>query len=157
METRPGQPAEGRLIEEARERLAISQNKAAKLAGMSGTRWRQLVYGEISTGGAKMPVRANAETLARMANVVKVSAEQLADVGRDDAAEGLAALLRDETGDASAPQELDEHLRRLHELWPQLSDGQRGAMVRMLEDVLKLGESVERDGKPEHADERRTG
>jgi len=57
---------------------------------MSEARWRQIVSGSMSGGhGYYSPVIAPAETLARMALVVGVTAEQLTDVDRSDAAAEL--------------------------------------------------------------------
>lgn len=143
METRSGQPPEGRLIEEARERLNISQNQAAKRAGMSGTRWRQIVYGEASGGpGIKNPVHGNAETIARMATAVKISAEQLTEVGRDDAAEERIKLLREESGQpetAADPKPEDPQLRRLLELWPRIPGEGRQSLLYMVEAAAGAG------------------
>ncbi|MEV4371685.1 helix-turn-helix transcriptional regulator [Nonomuraea sp. NPDC049637] len=158
MDTRPDQPAEGRLIEEARERLNISQNKAAKRAGMSGTRWRQIVYGSASGGpGITNPVVGNPTTIASMAHAVDLTPDELAQAGRDDAASELRAILREKTTSVAAHQELDPHLLRLLELWPRMSERQRGAMVTMVEDVLGLDETVESPGRPEEVRQRRTG
>lgn len=79
------QPTEGRLIEDARERSGLSQNEAARQAGMSGTRWRQIVNREAPT----MTSRRGVRTLARMARVVGVDAGQLAGIGRKDVASEL--------------------------------------------------------------------
>lgn len=93
METQGDPPPEGRIIEEAREKRRLSQNKAAERAGLSGTRWRQIVTGTASGGkGIQIPVRGRAETVARMAQVVGVTPERLAEVGREDAAEDLREL-----------------------------------------------------------------
>lgn len=70
----------------------MTQREAARLAGISDARWRQLVTGYQSVGqGHYAPLTARAETLARMAAAVGVTPEQLAAVDREDAA---AVLLR---------------------------------------------------------------
>lgn len=89
----PTPPPEGELIETARKRASMSQNKAAKRAGISGTRWRQIVKGVASGGrGIEIPAHGNAETVARMAQAVGVTAEELSEVERDDAAAEMAAI-----------------------------------------------------------------
>lgn len=102
------QPPEAALIEEARLRLPKTRSavtKVAKRAGISEARWRQIAKGyQQATKETRVPVRAPAETLARMAEAVNVSAHQLDAVGRSDAAqvirgqrrrmaEGLASLI----------------------------------------------------------------
>lgn len=76
------QPPEGVLLEQAREHTGISQNEAARQAGISGTRWRQIVHGFAST----MTSPRGVKTLARMARVVGVTPDQMEAVGRGDVA-----------------------------------------------------------------------
>lgn len=94
---KPEQPPEGRLIAAALEHTEprLTQRQAAEQAGISDARWRQLVSGYISVGqGNYAQVTAPAKTLARMAGVVGVSAEQLDEVGREDAANELRRIDR---------------------------------------------------------------
>lgn len=109
---------EGRLIEEARKKRAhISQNEAARRAEMSGTRWRQIVRGNASVGdGITISVRAPADTLARMAKVVDVTAEELKQIGREDAADELEASTED------APATLEERAARADKLADRMQD-----------------------------------
>lgn len=93
----PEQRPEGRLIEQAREARTprLSGRAAAQAAGISEGRWRQIVNGYMSAGqGQYIVVTAPPETLARMAQVVGVTPEQLTDVGREDAAAELLRLRR---------------------------------------------------------------
>lgn len=86
---------EARLIEASREELRprLSARRAAELSGISEGRWRQIVKGfQQVTKDVRVPVRAPAETLARMANTVGVTPEQLRDVDRNDAAAELDLL-----------------------------------------------------------------
>lgn len=93
MNERPEQPREGRLIAVAQKRARLSGRKAADRAGMSEGHWRAIVSGSRSiSAGVWVPVHAPAATLARMAQVVGVTPDQLADAGRADAAEELRAL-----------------------------------------------------------------
>lgn len=93
MNERPDQPDEGRLIGLAQKRSTLSARKAAAAAGLSEGRWRQIVSGyQTVSAGVYAPVRAPAETLARMAKVVGVTPEQLEQAGRPDAADELRAI-----------------------------------------------------------------
>ncbi|MFI6979350.1 hypothetical protein ACIBSV_12290 [Embleya sp. NPDC050154] len=96
MTTTPPQQPEGALIESALSAVAPrrSVRKAAELAGMSEARWRQIVKGYSSPKtGMHIPVRAPAETLARMAHAAEVTADQLRKVDREDAAVEMERLL----------------------------------------------------------------
>lgn len=99
MTERPEQRPEGRLIGIAQKRPRLSNREAAGRAGMSEGHWRAIVSGSRSMGkDLWMPVKAPPETLARMAQVVGVTPEQLAEAGREDAAEALRALPPPEGG-----------------------------------------------------------
>lgn len=89
---KPEQRPEGRLLAEALKRSKLSARKAAALAGMSDGRWGQIVRGYQTMGDAVYaPVRAPAETLARMAQVVGLTHEDFVGV-RDDVVEQLLDL-----------------------------------------------------------------
>lgn len=95
MDQRPEQPPEGRLIADAAERHRLSIREAARRAGLSYGRWRQITtgYQNVSPGSYAV-VRAPARTLARMAGVVGITPEQMETEGqRPDAAE----IMRHET------------------------------------------------------------
>lgn len=68
----PTQPEEARIIDAAQKSAvpAMSMREAAKRAGMSDGRWRQIVKGYQGTGTGRIPVVAPDDTLARMALVV---------------------------------------------------------------------------------------
>ena len=88
MDQRPEQPPEGRLLADAAERHRLSIREAARRAGLSYGRWRQITpgYQNVSPGSYAV-VRAPARTLARMAGVVGVTPAQMEAAGRADAAE----------------------------------------------------------------------
>lgn len=87
MEQRPERPPEGKLIADAADRLSLSIREAARRAGISYGRWRQIVTGYQNVSpGVYAPVHAPARTLARMAAVVGVAPDQMEDAGRPDAA-----------------------------------------------------------------------
>lgn len=95
MTTTPEQRPEGALIETARRRQTprLSARAAAELAGISEGRWRQIVKGYQATAGVRLPVRAPADTLARMAQAVGLTSWELRAVERTDAAEWLERIL----------------------------------------------------------------
>lgn len=110
MSEHPKQLPEGALIADALKRSRLSARKAAGRAGMSEGRWRQIVKGyQTVSAGTHAPVRGPAETVARMAEVVGVTPEQLEQADRADAADELRTLL-----DARAPA--DDLAARVAEL-----------------------------------------
>lgn len=106
MQTRPEPPPEGRLIADAADRLSLSIREAARRAGISYGRWRQIVMGyqNVSPGEFAV-VRAPAKTVARMAQAAGVTPEQMEAEGeRPDAAQELREILRQqEDSRAAAP------------------------------------------------------
>ncbi|MFJ8143284.1 helix-turn-helix domain-containing protein [Streptomyces sp. NPDC096013] len=104
----PEPPAEAALIKEALRRARLSGREAARRAGLSETRWRQIVNGYQDVGGVRIPVNAPDETLVRMAQVVSVSSDQLRQAGRGTAAELLDELAAPPTP-ASAPGAADSN------------------------------------------------
>ena len=103
METRPEQPPEGRLIHDAANRLDLSIREAAKRAGISYGRWRQIVMGyQNISPGVYGAVHAPAKTVAKMAKVVGVTPAELTKAGREDAAAILAERLRPEPAPESS-------------------------------------------------------
>lgn len=93
------QKPEGRLIEAAAKASGLSVRKLAANAGMSDTRWRQIVKGhQPGPGGSPIPVHAPALTLARMAVAVGVTADQLAAAGRSDAGAIVTKIGSDDDG-----------------------------------------------------------
>ena len=93
----PTQPPEAKLIDDLRQsiRPKLSVRRAALTAGISEGRWRQIIKGyNQATKDTALPAVAPADTLARMARTVGATAEQLREVGRDDAAEELDAMLK---------------------------------------------------------------
>ncbi|MEH0579013.1 helix-turn-helix transcriptional regulator [Streptomyces sp. B21-108] len=88
----PAPPPEAVLIKEALRRVRLSGREAAKRAGMSETRWRQIVNGYQDVGGVRIAVSAPDETLTRMAQVVGLTSDQLRHADRATAAELLDEL-----------------------------------------------------------------
>ena len=108
METKTDWPEWGRLIDDARDRLEpdLSQNAAAERAGMSGTRWRQIVSG---VAGAMVSERG-VKTVARMARVAGLTSRDLAGI-RDDVAE----VMRKDEQPSPEPASPEERVKLAHE------------------------------------------
>ena len=87
-------PPEAELIRERREAQVprLSMREAARRAGLSAPWWRMLETGVRRVKGQDFPERANAETLARMAQTVGVTGAELTAAGRADAAAILEKL-----------------------------------------------------------------
>ncbi|BBZ80039.1 hypothetical protein MANY_53760 [Mycolicibacterium anyangense] len=95
----PERPKEAELIERRRleQSPRLSVTRAAKLAGISEGRWRQIAKGyQQATKDTRIPVIAPPDTLARMADVVGSSPQELREAGRDDAADDLERLQSDD-------------------------------------------------------------
>lgn len=86
-------PPEAQLIAGLREKPPrMSMSQAARRAGISPTRWRQLENGFVPIRGTNYPETGPAQTIARMALVVGATPQQLTDAGRADAAAELEAM-----------------------------------------------------------------
>lgn len=87
MSQRPDPPPWGALITSALRRGGMSARQAARQAGISEGRWRQISGGyQVVRPGVYASVRGPAGTLARMAAAAGVSADELRAAGRSDAA-----------------------------------------------------------------------
>lgn len=92
-------------------RLGLSAREAARRAGLSEGRWRQITAGyQVVSPGVYAQVHGPAGTVARMAAVVGVTPAQLRTAGRPDAAEALVSH-RGQQADAGA--ELLERVRAM--------------------------------------------
>jgi len=101
MPTRPAPPPWGALITAALRQAGLSAREAARRAGLSEGRWRQITSGyQVVSAGIYAPVRGPAATLARMASVAGVTPAQLEQAGRADAAAALAAAPAADAGEA---------------------------------------------------------
>jgi transcriptional regulator with XRE-family HTH domain len=111
MSPRPAPPPWGALLSQALGRANLSAREAARRAGISEGRWRQIASGyQVVSAGVYAPVRGPAATLARMAAVAGVTPAQLRRAGRPDAAQALAAAPQD----AEMSQELLQRVRELN-------------------------------------------
>lgn len=137
--TRPEPPREAALIEAARRRARLTVRKAASEAGIGDARWRQITSGYQSIGGGEYKrVTAPADTLARMAQAVGATPDQLRRVDRDDAARSLEEITPDpadinyappvdavyEILAALPPDAQDEVIRRIRSAAPPAADSE---------------------------------
>jgi transcriptional regulator with XRE-family HTH domain len=124
----PPLPPEALLMRRRREALTppMSRRQAAARAGISPSQWSDVERGSKKAGtGVIVPVQATARTLAKMAQAIGVTADELAAAGREDAArdmrdtadrtqlrQRLAAIpgLGTLAGDISGPGQHDELL-----------------------------------------------
>ena len=110
MVDRPDPPAWGVLIAAALRAAGMSAREAARRAGISEGRWRQIAGGyQVVSPGVYAHVRGPAATLARMAAVAGVTPDQLTAAGRDDAAR---AMLRQQE-DRPAGEEMLARVRAM--------------------------------------------
>jgi hypothetical protein len=111
MTERPEPPPWGTLIMAALARQGLSAREAARRAGLSEGRWRQITSGyQVVSPGVYAEVRGPAATVARMAAVAGLTAAQLRAAGRPDAADALASQ-RGQPADTGA--ELLERVRAM--------------------------------------------
>jgi len=107
MSQRPDPPPWGALITSALRRGGMSARQAARRAGISEGRWRQISGGyQVVRPGEYVSVRGPAGTLARMAAVAGVSPDELREAGREDAAQALE-------GRGSGTEQVLERIRSL--------------------------------------------
>jgi hypothetical protein len=110
MQERPDPPPWGVLISAALGGGPLSARQAARQAGISEARWRQITSGyQVVSPGVYAPVRGPAATLARMAAVAGVTAADLRAAGRDDA----AGMLDGQAADNSAQDRLLRRIRSM--------------------------------------------
>lgn len=103
MTERPEPPPWGLAIAAALRRADISAREAARLAGLSEGRWRQITGGyQVVSPGVYAQVHGPAATLAKMAAVAGLTPAELRAAGRDDAA---AILLRQQAAEALLRQQ----------------------------------------------------
>ncbi|MFF3884121.1 hypothetical protein [Streptomyces sp. NPDC001914] len=111
-------PPEATLIRLVREASGLSPETAAARmeTRFSGSRWRQIERGWRGDSGT--PVIAPDVTLAQMAFTLGISADRLADTGRDKAVEILREMEQSKVPPPAPIQETAEPLAQLEE-WQQ--------------------------------------
>lgn len=128
------------MITAARKQAGLSVREAARRAGISDGWWRQIVLGYQSlSGGGYGPVRGPADTLARMAQVVGVTPEQLIDAGRQDAAAELRDLESAERAHVELPDALARD-ERFMKAFRRLSYEQQQAHLKKILEIVERSE-----------------
>lgn len=145
----PGPTLEGQLIKRVRESLRprVTAAEAAQRAGISAEMWGHIERGHRSAGKGKgrIPVRATSATLAHMAFEIGVTAADLEEAGRGDAAETLRAMDggKREASPALGVVTVDTDRGRVwFAVRPDLSDEKRALLQKWAED---MGESLYQD------------
>lgn len=147
----PEQTPEGKLIEEAAKASGRSARQLAANAGMSDTRWRQVVRGQQpGPKGDPIAVKAPSLTLARMAQATGVSAEQLEEVGRDDAATALRGLSVSSSGPGGFADAPGDEIDMIYASRSMTAEEK----LRAIRKVLHLRAQVEQGQHEEAAAER---
>jgi transcriptional regulator with XRE-family HTH domain len=114
MRYKPEPQPEGKLISYARMIAGLSVREAARRAGISEARWRQIANGYQVTRGEYFPeVGSPAGTVARMARGVYVTPEALEEAGRADAAGELRNLNHSSEATNHPSDDLDQRIARL--------------------------------------------
>lgn len=115
------------MIQKAAGRSRQSARQLAAKVGISDTRWRHIVNGYQPVGqGQTIRIVAPADTLARMAQAVGVSAAELRAAGRDDAAREMETV----ASEPAPPDVVDELLDRI---WASSIPGERKlALIKVL-------------------------
>lgn len=117
MNERSYQRPEGALIQDAAKRERLSMRQLAKAVGISDTRLRHIVNGYQPVGhGQVIEIDAPADTLARIAEAVGVSSDDMRGAGRGDAADEMGRLESvTQVGDTLSLSARGEELRMLRE------------------------------------------
>lgn len=145
---KPGPPPEAALIKTALKSRRLTARAAARQAGIGEARWYQIMRGSQTVSGTTARVVAPPDTLARMAQVVGVTPEQLDEVGRTDAAEELRTLATEQPATTPADNDGDPRLRALTAVWRTLTPAERDRELRRLQ---REQESAD-DAEPPYAD-----
>jgi hypothetical protein len=142
------------LLRTARERLGMSHRIAGKRASYSGTRWMNIEQGYITaTRGVQVAIAAPRLTLARMAAAVGITAAQLREVGRDDAAETMERVYPIQAVKPQLDRSLPSQMHELADALRLLADGDRPELLRHLDLLVQwsrgriAGQDVDGQGR----------
>jgi hypothetical protein len=139
----------GKLLEHARsEVLHLSAREAARRAGISPTRWSQVVTGHAWRGGVRTPIRSTMRTVVAMALAVQVDpAEALEVAGMPATPQAIEAVVSDlqarrDAPAATAPEggSLVDEIERIKNL-RGVSPKDKIRMVRAIVDLYEASES----------------
>jgi len=146
----------GELLERARGPL--SKREAARLAGISEGRWRQVVTGVQKAGGMEIPANPRRKTVIAMANAVRADIDEAlrlagfepapADTTRtaDDRDAMISDVAEAIRRDTALIEEARQHLLNQYELLRRLSPPQKSSPPRSRTRDLR---AVAHDGNPE--------
>ena len=99
-------------IEAARKSLGLSKRAAAKRAGISEGRWRQITVGHMRVGGVEVPVNTKPETLEAMARAVsgepRAASGTIEDYSDDELVKDISRRLALRKGERDAQAEPKE-------------------------------------------------
>jgi hypothetical protein len=137
----------GKLLEHARaEVLHVSAREAARRAGISPTRWTQVVTGHAWRGGVQTPIRSTVRTVIAMALAVDVDpAEAIQAAGMTATPQAIAAVVADLQAPPAAPASstaasaLADEIERIRDL-RGISPKDRIRMVRAVVDLYEESE-----------------
>lgn len=126
---------------------------------MSDARWRHIVNGrQPVSAGQSVPAIAPALTLARMAQVVGVTADQLRDVGRPDAADELDRLKTASIPSQRRAGDIPEELMTLARNYSRLADADKEQFLTYLDLINGWAEGrIEQTSMPAARRSRRAG
>lgn len=127
----PWNEAFGQLFSgEALSARGLSQNQAAKRAGLTGNGWGRIANGRETKRGHILPVDGRPATVARMAQAIGVTVEQLREVEHPLAARALERLIEVNgeqwSSDQSGPRERLLRIRREVDALLDQLDGEQG-------------------------------
>lgn len=105
----------GHLLEEHRAALGLSGREAARRAGISESRWRQVVSGVQPTSGKTVPVNPRPRTVVAMAQAVHASPRDALEAAGLDPAR-LEAMLSDTSHTAKPGFDVAEEIGRVTRL-----------------------------------------
>lgn len=153
-------PTRAELIDDGLRRSGLTPNQLITKAEISEQEWQELTAGSATITEARREKPALTPALARVALHLGLLPAQLDDAGQHQAADMLRGIIASAARGATAQREragasADADLRRLLDLWLQLSATQRRGVLGMIEEMLS--ESEESDSKPDLETKRRTG
>lgn len=126
----------GALLEAGRTARGLSQNAAAREAGASGTAWRRVIEGKARVGGVDVNYPGKATTVAKMAEVARLSPDDVEAAGRKDVADQMRHAAK-RAGTGRSPKEFQDRVTRLLD----------AGMERQLDQLLRvIEEDTDREG-----------
>lgn len=140
----------GQLLERARvDVLKLSGREAARRAGISGSRWHQVVTGRQPKGGRLVPVNPRPLTVVAMALAVRVDpAEALRAANIQASPESVQSLVEEvqhppSSSSRSRGDELADEIERIRDL--PIAAAARRRMIEALVSVAEEAAAEERD------------